>query len=295
LNPRLRSVPAPTSTPPHVEEPSPTPDGLPVSSVLRLLTAAQAGIAEAGLFLGLLHEGGLGFPVSGERALEWFLCAAATSPRRPEKARLLQVRDRFGERLFLEGLAEDLARAAEFLERQDPYAAEFQGEGVRRGFRWYARRDLPATARAEFAVARCTLLGLGVEASPHRATPWLERAAEGGIAEAALRMGFLRAHGCPAHRDPEAAQRWFEGAREQLEVDRRAGSPEASYRLGVVFMEGLGTPQDLDRARVLLAGPARAGHRDSRARLRLLAGERCYRGGHGCPRHRHTGRPHRRP
>lgn len=57
------------------------------------------------------------------------------------------------------------------------------------------------------------------------------------------------------------ARVWYEKAAAE-------GNAEARYKLGVIYAEGLGVPQDADKARKFLAQAAAQGHREAQLRLR---------------------------
>ncbi len=70
-------------------------------------------------------------------------------------------------------------------------------------------------AGAQFNLALCYYLGLGVDKDPKAAAAWCRKAAEQGYAVAQFNLGLHYDHGQGVEKDPKAAAAWYRKAAEQ--------------------------------------------------------------------------------
>jgi TPR repeat protein len=140
---------------------------------------------------------------------------------------------------------------------------------------------------------------------PAAAAPWVTAAANGGLAEAEVRLGRMLLSGEGVAKDERAAVAWFTRAAETNNTDAHnmlgrcyengwgvasdfdaagrhyaiaasAGDAWAQYNLGHLFLDGLGVPRDVDEA---FAWYMRAAEQDHVRAMSLVG--RCYEEGWG--------------
>ncbi|HWD50477.1 MAG TPA: tetratricopeptide repeat protein [Rhizomicrobium sp.] len=143
---------------------------------------------------------------------------------------------------------------------------------------------------------------------PVVAAPWVIAAANGGLAEAEVRLGRMLLSGEGVAKDERVAFAWFGRAAAQDNIEAHNmlgrcyengwGTPQdfelagkhyaiaacaddawAQYNLGHLFLDGLGVPRDLDEAFAWYSRAAAQGH----PRAMSLVG-RCYEEGWGVAR-----------
>lgn len=143
---------------------------------------------------------------------------------------------------------------------------------------------------------------------PVAAAPWVIAAANGGMADAEVRLGRMLLSGEGFQKDERAAFTWFARAAAQNNVEAHnmtgrcyengwgtaqdfelagkhyaisacAGDAWAQYNLGHLFLDGLGVPRDLDEAFAWYSRSAEQRH----SRAMSLVG-RCYEEGWGVAR-----------
>ena len=144
--------------------------------------------------------------------------------------------------------------------------------------------------------------------SGNTALPWVTAAANGGLAEAQMRLGRMRLSGEGVAKDEAEALSWFaraaangnaeahnmlgrcyengwgcapdaERAATHYAIAAGAGDAWAQYNLGHLFLDGVGVPRDHDEAFLWYSRAAEQGH--ARA-MNLVA--RCAEEGWGCAR-----------
>ncbi|MGE5707709.1 MAG: UvrD-helicase domain-containing protein, partial [Bacteroidota bacterium] len=92
---------------------------------------------------------------------------------------------------------------------------------------------------------------------------WLEKAAEAGHLEAQFEL----ANRLEARERPAQAFRWYRRA-------EQGGHPEAPFRLGLCYLQGMGTPQNPSKAKFCFLAAAEKGHPEAQFELaRLLFAE----------------------
>jgi TPR repeat protein len=115
---------------------------------------------------------------------------------------------------------------------------------------WYRKAAEAGNARAQCNLGVMYEFGNGVAQSYEDAAEWYRRSAESGYSRGRTNMGVLLMMGLGAERDPKEAARWF----------ALSGSPRASYNLAKLHLEGRGVPQNMERAKELLASSSEAGY-----------------------------------
>ncbi len=204
----------------------------------RLLTAAEAGDAEACFRLGEIRLLGLlGTPADLTVAIRWFGRAA----KRDHVAALVRLARICLEDIPAAGGDRDPQQAAEWLER-----AAMLGE-----------------AEAMVLLAQLYLDGDGTRTDGSEALVWLHRACELGHGPAFLRMGELYAWGEHVACDLQRACELYEAG-----VD--ANDDDCRHHLALHLVTGDGVEEDPRRAVVLLASAAENGHSDAQFLLGLL-------------------------
>lgn len=148
----------------------------------------------------------------------------------------------------LPGLLVDASYAEWAIEGDERPAVRAEGEAFLAGLRLTGARGAAVLAEADAHVAR------GADAE---AVGLLAPLAEGGDAQAALRLGLAYERGRGAPRDAAAAERWYR-------VAARAGEVDAQYNLATLLARGA---RDLDEA--VRWFRRAADQRDAQAQLNL--------------------------
>ena len=124
-----------------------------------------------------------------------------------------------------------------------------------------AEAGLPPAA---WEIAECLRKGVGVACDPARSLVWYRRAADNDFAEAKLQLGR-------AYRDGAGVEVHLGQAPSSLTLAADDGSdPNAQYELGLMLLEGLGTPVDREEALGWLQAAADQGHASSHAKIAEL-------------------------
>ena len=111
---------------------------------------------------------------------------------------------------------------------------------------WFERAARGGDAEAAFRLGEMLRLGgAGVPAQPAAAAPWYQLAAQQRHARAALVLGQLYKNGDGVARDDGVAARWLTAASE-------GGNAHAMFLLSYFYSEGRGVARDPARARALL-------------------------------------------
>lgn len=137
---------------------------------------------------------------------------------------------------------------------------------------WIAAAANGGLAEAEVRLGRMLLSGEGVTKNERAAFAWFARAAASDNIEAHNMLGRCYENAWGVARDLEAAGRHYA-------IAACAGDAWAQYNLGHLFLDGLGVPRDRDEA---FAWYSRSAHQ-SHARAMSLVG-RCYEEGWGTGR-----------
>ena len=124
-------------------------------------------------------------------------------------------------------------------------------------------------AEAEVRLGRMLLSGQGIAKDEVAALTWFARAAESGNIDAHNMLGRCHENGWGTARDFDAAGRHYA-------IAASAGDAWAQSKLGHLFLDGLGVPRDVDEAFAWYLRSAAQGH----VRAMSLVG-RCYEEGWG--------------
>ena len=117
-------------------------------------------------------------------------------------------------------------------------------------------------AQAQFKLGRYYETGEGLPQDVEKAMEWYTKAAEQGYAKAQSNLGRLLV----LSHNYEEAVRWFTMAADQ-------GLAQAQYSLGLLYMQGQGVPQSIERANEWLIKAAEQGHVDAQKRLEQVTKE----------------------
>jgi hypothetical protein len=123
---------------------------------------------------------------------------------------------------------------------------------------------MEGVAEAQHDLAAIYVTGHGgVTQNYEKAALWFDKAAQGGIANAAYNLGVLYHQGLGVTKDLDTAIRWYESA---AEMDH----PEAQYNLGIAYIEGIGVEYDPAVASLHFESAAQKGVREAAYNLGLI-------------------------
>ncbi len=271
--------------------------------------AAEFGIAEARLFLGVCSEHGLqGLPKDELVATSWYEQAANQG--------VPQAQNRMGHRNEYGPIAQgDHKRALSWYRKaaEQGYAVAqqnigenyFCGYGVpkdnaeamrwfllaaNQGYRvsqyrvgelcdiadnitdaviWYRKAAEQGHSLAQFVLGFNYYNGRGVEKDLHEAVRWYRKAAEQGLAGAQCNLGVCFENGTGVAQDINEAVRWYRKSAEQE-------CSAAQYFLGLCYEHGIGVAQNASEAVLWYRKAADQGHAVSQLQLGI-----CYDNGIG--------------
>lgn len=207
-------------------------------AMAEFLPLAEAGDADAQVYVGLMYATGRGVGKDLLTAARWYRLAADQGHRDAQ---------------FNLGLM-----YAKGLGVPTNYAA---------AVRLYRDAAEQHHAAAQLNLGVCYSRGYGVLRDEAIAAQWFERAAEQGNAAAQFNLGLMYAEGRGVPADLTAAAEWYRMAAEQ-------GHTAAQLNLGVCFERGLGVPRDLEAAATWYRLAAADGDTDARFNLARLEGVR---------------------
>jgi TPR repeat protein/serine/threonine protein kinase len=206
--------------------------------------AAEKGLAEAQLTLGICYEDGSGTAQDFVEAAKWYRKAAELGNASAQDALGLCYSAGTGvEKDPVEAAkwyrkAAEQGRASAMVNLGLCYG---DGTGVAKdpiqAAKWYRKAAEQGYPHAQ------NLLGLsyhdesGVLKDPIEAVKWYRKAADQGHATAQANLGFCYEIGAGLAKDPAEAVRWYRKAAEQ-------GEPSAQDRLGLAYANGSGVGQD---------------------------------------------------
>jgi TPR repeat protein len=115
-----------------------------------------------------------------------------------------------------------------------------KAQGPKRIDLWHkaAEQGFP---EAQFLLARCYALGVGVEEDQVQAVSWLRKAAEQGNAAAQVSLAYCYEMGQGIAQHLQAAVAWYEKA-------ANAREPRAMYYLAGCYRDGIGVTKNLPKA-----------------------------------------------
>jgi uncharacterized protein len=177
-----------------------------------LIAIAQDGDAEAECLVGRVYEDGRLVQKNEEEAARWFLKSAEQGYAPAQRLygfMSLRINPSVGERWMLRAAEQDDAEVQFWL----GYAYENN---------WFGTTDL------------------------EEALKWYKRAAESGDPDAQADMGQRYEYGEGVEQNYELAAGWYRKAAEH--VPNLGGAGQGSNQLGLLYMQGLGVPQDYVQA-----------------------------------------------
>ena len=238
-------------------------------SVLKQL--AKQGYVAAQYCLGDMYNYGEGVPRNGDIACQWYAKAAATFKEAAEQGD--------AEAQFCLG---DMYKEGKGVPRNNARAQQ-----------WYAKAAATLKKAAEqgnddaqYRLGTIYKEGKGVPRDGAGARQWytkaaatFTKAAEQGDAEAQFRLGDMYKKGIGVPRNGDIACQWYAKAAAQghdaglnaLTQLAERGHADAQYRLGTMYKEGRGVPQDDGRACQWYAKAAAQGHNAGLNALTQLA------------------------
>jgi uncharacterized protein len=177
-----------------------------------LMAKAQEGDAEAQCWVGRVYEEGRLVPKDEEAAARWFLKSAEQGyapAQRLYGMGAVQINPSMGERWMLRAAEQGDAEAQFWL----GYAYEHD---------WFGTMDT------------------------QEALKWYRKAAEGGNPDAQFELGQRYEYGDGLEQNYLLAAEWYRKAAEH--VPDLGGAGEGRNNLGLLYMQGLGVPQDYGQA-----------------------------------------------
>lgn len=160
------------------------------------------------------------------------------------------------------------------------------GGGEGQALELFARAAEAGNSMGMRNMGYCHALGLCTERNKAKAVEWYRRAAEAGNAKAQCNLGVMYEHGNGVEADQEEAVRWFRLSAENgysrgrtnygvhllegigidrdpaaaAEQFRLSGSPRANYRLGRMYLDGVGVGRDIRKGTELLETSSSEGY-----------------------------------
>ncbi len=202
--------------------------------ITTLITAAEAGDAEAQFNLGLKYRKGQGVEQSDPKAAEWYRKAAAQGHA--------QAQNNLGW-MYLNGRD---------VEQNDQQALV-----------WYRKAAEQGHAVAQFNLAQIYRLGRGVEANNHEAVVWYRKAAEQGDLEAQFNLALMYEKGQGVEQSDQQAVYWYRKAAD-------LGYAPAQNNLGLMYDNGQGIEQSDQEALAWYRKAAEQEHISSQFNLALM-------------------------
>ncbi len=252
------------------------------------LALAEQGDERAAYAYAECLRRGVGVAQNGEEALFWYKASARKmQPAAAYRLSVLLADDaRFGndkkQSLFWLRTAAELGDADAAYDLSVAYE---KGEGVapshRHALYWLTKAARAGHGEARLALARCYFTGDGVEKNPAAARYFMKNVPKSGIRMRllALRLGAgeceepleivlptREAERLALGNEAEAAGEYAIASHLYF-FAARAGSVDATYRLGCFYEEGKGVPKSLEEARRRFGIAARAGHKEATLRI----------------------------
>lgn len=182
------------------------------SEVEEVLAKAQSGDAEAQFWVGIMYGEGRLVARDFDKANQWFLKSAEQGYAPAQRMYGLSVRESnfsVAERWLL--------RAAE---QGDADAQNWLGVGYEQN--WFGTTDVK------------------------EAVKWYQQSADSGNPDAQVELGDKYEHGEGVEQNYHLAADWYRKAAEH--VPNLGGAGQGRYRLGLLYMQGLGVPKDYAQA-----------------------------------------------
>ena len=303
-----KEKPTPPAAEPKPEEPVaqpvPAAENPPESPMDALKRRAESGDADAAMELGRRHETGDGVEQSAARAGYWYAQAlvqgrteamaaiarlsggqpiapekkAVAAEKQPEKQPHISNEQVFtpSERQANSGDAgamAELSAPKRDVKAMYRRARTLWNTGTEEEVRAVVG-DIEALARqndreAQYWLAKCCQIGMGVEKNFKAEAEWLRKSAEQGFADAQFSLGMCYQAGRGVDKDAETAGKWFRKAAEQYRPAADAGQAWGQTRLADCYADGRGVEKDAARACELYRAAAEQG--DPEAQYHLFA------------------------
>jgi TPR repeat protein len=128
----------------------------------------------------------------------------------------------------------------------------------REGSLWKLKRAAKSgDCEAAFEVGACYLNGIGVDKDVDKAVEFFKMGAENGSPGAALTLGDMLEHGFINKDGQRVAD--FDSAFLLFKMASEGGLAAGSYRMGLMYRDGKGVPQDMGAALALITDAAGKG------------------------------------
>lgn len=174
--------------------------------------AAEQGLAEAQLKLGLCYDNGLGVLKNYTNAIYWYKRASEQGYYKAKNNLACTYVDGHG------------------CKHENTEAINL-----------YKEASLDGSVYAQYNLGTCFLFGYGVNKNPDTAFTWYKKAAENGMAQAQFKLGNCYAKGIGVQQNYESAAYWYQMAAEQ-------NNEYAQVELAKAYTYGEGVTQDYSEA-----------------------------------------------
>ena len=193
-----------------------------------MLEEAEAGNAYAMHDMGKIYAQGIGAQASREQAEEWYGKSLNTLLLLEEIQERVYLEYRIG-KMYQYGLGTE--------------------ENPKEAVRWFHKAAEKGHIYACYSLAMLYLRGQGVERDDGRAYGLFLRSYDGGNPYAAYELGKLCEAGRGTVRNPEKAQNYYRAAfLGVINMEKKAKDDTLWYRIGCMYLHGIGTEPDEEQA-----------------------------------------------
>lgn len=193
-----------------------------------MLEEAEAGNAYAMHDMGKIYAQGIGAQASREQAEEWYGKSLNTLLLLEETQERVYLEYRIG-KMYQYGLGTE--------------------ENPEEAVRWFHKAAEKGHIYACYSLAMLYLRGQGVERDDGRAYGLFLRSYDGGNPYAAYELGKLCEAGSGMIRNPEKAQNYYRAAfLGFINMEKKAKDDTLWYRIGCMYLHGIGTEPDEEQA-----------------------------------------------
>ena len=193
-----------------------------------MLEEAEAGNAYAMHDMGKIYAQGIGAQASREQAEEWYGKSLNTLLLLEETQERVYLEYRIG-KMYQYGLGTE--------------------ENPEEAVRWFHKAAEKGHIYACYSLAMLYLRGQGVERDDGRAYGLFLRSYDGGNPYAAYELGKLCEAGSGMIRNPEKAQNYYRAAfLGFINMEKKAKDDTLWYRIGCMYLHGIGTEPDGEQA-----------------------------------------------
>lgn len=193
-----------------------------------MLEEAEAGNAYAMHDMGKIYAQGIGAQASREQAEEWYGKSLNTLLLLEETQERVYLEYRIG-KMYQYGLGTE--------------------ENPKEAVRWFHKAAEKGHIYACYSLAMLYLRGQGVERDDGRAYGLFLRSYDGGNPYAAYELGKLCEAGRGTVRNPEKAQNYYRAAfLGFINMEKKAKDDTLWYRIGCMYLHGIGTEPDEEQA-----------------------------------------------